>query len=199
MRTARLWTGLCVVGSGAVISCSDGSVTAPGQVNVTQPDPGDPSPRAIVHKDLLLGTALGGGPLNTLAITVAIGSPVCPPSPASPAEGVLVEAPSGKTPSHAVTRTAFVQVFEFPAVFTDLCQLVGAPLVATGNVFFSHTATQFFGPGSGPGSFVLQIRVHGIVDLVEGGQARLQAFGRLVIRPDGTLVRTEDSVKLTPI
>jgi hypothetical protein len=98
-----------------------------------------------------------------------------------------------------VTREANVQVFEFgPELLADPCDLLGAPLVATGTVFFTHIAT-FEAPGSAPGSFRIHVTVHGVVDLVEGGQARLQAIANFVLRPDGTLVKDQEVVKLTPI
>jgi hypothetical protein len=112
---------------------------------------------------------------------------------------MVVLTPSGKIPTHAVTQEANVQVFEFSAgIVTDPCDLLDAPLVATGTVFFTHIAT-FEPPGSAPGSFRIHVTVHGIVDLVEGGQARLRAIANFVIRPDGTLVKDQEPVTLQPI
>jgi hypothetical protein len=76
---------------------------------------------------------------------------------------------------------------------------VGAPLVATGTVFAKQTLNQVFVPGPGPGSLVVVVTVHGIVDLTAGGQARLHGSPRFVIRPDGTLVKDQELVTLTPL
>jgi hypothetical protein len=46
---------------------------------------------------------------------------------------------------------------------------------------------------------VVHVTVHGIVDLIEGGQARLHATVNFVIRPDGTLVKDQEPVTLTPL
>ncbi|HKT61015.1 MAG TPA: hypothetical protein VJQ46_13275 [Gemmatimonadales bacterium] len=158
---------------------------------------------AIVSKNFSFITSFGGAPRSDFAILVGTeGSvaDVCAAlAPPSQQRGIIVETPSGKIPSHAVSQDAPVRVFAHPGVFSGFCDLAGDPLVASGNVLFNQTVTQFNGPGGGPGSFAIQVTVHGIVDLVTGGQARLMAGARVEIRPDGTLVKDQEVVTLTPI
>jgi hypothetical protein len=202
MRSARLAVSLLSVV--LLPSCTDsGRVTAPAEADVARDGP---SHRAIVHRDVGTATALGGGPPTNLAVLVGTESSieaVCTDfstTTPSPQRGILVEAPSGKAPNHFVSREAFVQVFEYSAgIVTDFCQLVGAPIVATGRAFFTQSGNQIFGPGSGPGSFAIHVTVHGIVDLTAGGQARLHGAWRLEITPDGTLVKDQEPVTLKPL
>jgi hypothetical protein len=206
MRSVRLALAL-LLPVVLLASCADsGTVTAPAEIGAAHDGASGPSDRAIVIKDFGFASVLGGGPPTNLGITVAAEESVedvCADPfsvPLSPQRGILVITPSGKVPAHVVTREAFVQVFEYSAgILTDFCQLVGAPLVATGSVFFSQSMNQFFGPGSGPGSFVAHVTVHGIVDLIGGGQARLHATVNFVIRPDGTVVKDQEPVTLTPL
>jgi hypothetical protein len=53
--------------------------------------------------------------------------------------------------------------------------------------------------GTGRGSFVAHIVVHGVVDLVSGGQARLFASARVRVLPSGRLLFDEERVRLTPL
>lgn len=39
----------------------------------------------------------------------------------------------------------------------------------------------------------------GIVDLLDGGQARVLGTARVTVLPDGTLLLDEERVKLTPL
>jgi hypothetical protein len=49
------------------------------------------------------------------------------------------------------------------------------------------------------GSLVIHWTIHGTIDLVSGGQARLLAKAQVVVRPDGTLVLDNEPVSLTPL
>jgi hypothetical protein len=206
MRSVRLALAL-LLSVVLLASCADsGSVTAPAEIGAAHDGASGPSDRsgAIVIKDFAIASVLGGGPPTNLGIAVAAeGSveDVCADPfsvPLSPQRGILVITPSGKLPSHAVSREALVQVFEYSAgILTSPCQLVGAPLVATGTVFVTQTVTQF--AGSGPGSFVVHVTIQGIVELTAGGSARLHAAAQVVVRPDGTLVKDQEPVTLTPL
>jgi hypothetical protein len=182
----------------ALVGCTDRGITSPAGDDAIERSQAATFRGATIDRSSFVGTVFGGGPPQNLAVSVG-NATVCPFSPGSPAPLMIVQTPSGKIPTHAVTREANVQVFEFSAgIVTDACDLLDAPLVATGTVFFTHIAT-FEPPGTAPGSFRIHVTVHGIVDLVEGGQARLQAIANFVIRPDGTLVKDQEPVTLKPI
>jgi len=137
---------------------------------------------------------LGGDPSNPLA--VMIGFEVTPDQfcagnggvPGAPGQVVLT--PPGAVLVSESGRDLNVLVFEFGGgPVTDVCQLVGAPIIATGTGKFSaHFGVQDAGA-----------TVQGIVDLVSGGQARLFATARVTVRPDGTLLFDEEIVRLTPL
>jgi hypothetical protein len=208
MRFAHL-TRVPLLCAAASLSCTDSNrITAPAEVDVARDGAGGPSHRsgAIVIKEFGVWSVLGGGPPTNLGLTVAgeasIEDACADPFsvPISPQNGIVVITPSGQVPARGVTREAFVQVFEYSAgILTDPCQLVGAPLVATGRAFFIQTFNEFAGPGSGPGSFAVHVTVQGIVELTAGGQARLHADVQFVIRPDGTLVIDQEPVTLKPL
>jgi hypothetical protein len=166
------------------------------------------SPRsgAIVIKDLASAIGFGGGPPTNLALSAGderVIEDICadPVGGArSPQRGMAVVTPAGRIPFHTVTREAFLQVFQFSAgITTSPCDLVGAPLVATGRGFLTLTVNQLAGPGAGPGSFVVHATVHGIVELTAGGQARVHGIEQFIIRPDGTVVKDRELVTLTPL
>jgi hypothetical protein len=118
---------------------------------------------------------------------------------ASPSHSRFVFTPSGQIPSGTISREAHVEVVSLSTDPTDVCQMVGAPLVATGRVQASQIISQLFGPGSGPGAFVFHITARGIVDLTSGGRARLFAQLQAVLKPDGTAVIQRLHVALTPL
>jgi hypothetical protein len=209
MRFAHL-TRVPLLCAAASLGCTDSHqrITAPAEVDVARDGARRPSDRsgAIVIKDFAVWSVLGGGPPTNLGLTVAgeasIEDACADPNsiPISPQNGIIVITPSGQLPAHSLTREAFVQVFEYSAgILTHPCQLVGAPLLATGRAFVVQTFNQSAGPGSGPGSFVVHITVHGSVELTGGGQARLHGEAQVVIRPDGTLVIDREPVTLTPV
>jgi hypothetical protein len=194
-----------LVGVAAFLGCTEADrVTAPREIDPTSNLPNGVSARlgAIVNDNALI-TSFGGAPLSSLAVLVGTqGSieDVCAAvAPPSPQKGIFVETPSGKIPSHSVAQDAPVRVFEHPGPFSGFCDLAGDPLVATGSVVFSMTVNQFTGPGTGPSSFALHVTVQGVVDLVAGGQARLRAGARVEVRPDGTVVKDQEVVTLTPL
>jgi hypothetical protein len=204
MYMARL-ARVSLVFIAASVACTDNSnFSSPSGVDDANSSTGALSPRsgAVVGDNAFL-TVFGGAPGSNLALLVGTEGSAEDACAAlalpSPQNGIAVETPSGKFPSHAVSQEAPVQVFAFPGFLTGFCGLVGAPLVATGTVFFNQTVNQFPGPGTGPGSFAIQVTVDGIVDLVAGGQARLHAGARVEIRPDGTLVKDQESITLTPL
>lgn len=201
MYIARL-ARLSLVCAAASVGCTDsGSVTAPARTDAEHNSASPLSLRsgATIDRNSSVAALFGGGPPTNLVVSAG-NATVCPFSPGSPAPTITIQTPSGKFPAHRVTQEANVEVFEYSAgLITDACDLVGAPLVATGTAFFTLTTNQVTGPGTGPGSFVNHVTIHGVVDLVGGGQARLQARLQVVVRPDGTVVIDQEPVTLTPL
>jgi hypothetical protein len=87
-----------------------------------------------------------------------------------------------------------VQLFEFEGELTSHCDLVAAPLIATGTATFRSAFA--FTPG---GAIAGTIVARGTVDLVSGGQALLVVRDHTTIRPDGTPTRVETTITLTPL
>jgi hypothetical protein len=186
-----------------LVGCSDGdSVTAPADVKaLAEVDGMSQRPGAVVDKSGAFVVWFGGGPPTNLAVQVGIENPVedfcADPSSVtpSPQSAIVIFTPSGKVPTHTVSREAFAFVFEYSGgIVVDPCVLIGAPVVATGRVFFTQSVI-----GGGPGAFVFQVTAHGIVELTAGGLARLHGSGRFVVRPDGTVVKDQEPVTLTPL
>jgi hypothetical protein len=68
------------------------------------------------------------------------------------------------------------------------------PVLGTG------TANYTFEPVfTGQGAFVIHVTLQGVIDLVSGGQARVDATAQVTILPDGTLLFDEERVRLTPL
>ena len=86
-------------------------------------------------------------------------------------------------------------VYQFGAgPVSGFCQLAGVPVVGTGAGDFTYqliTAPR--------GTFVGHLSVHGLVDLVSGGQARLFATARVRVLPTGRLLFDVERVRLTPL
>ena len=108
----------------------------------------------------------------------------------------IVLTPSGGFHESATSREEEVPVlvFEFAGGLSSYCDLVGAPLIASGTVKYTFSAQL---PSSGILAF--SWTVHGIVDLESGGQARLFGSTRAVILPDGSVLFDESRVRLTPL
>ena len=67
-------------------------------------------------------------------------------------------------------------------------------IVGTGAGKFTFNASD-----GARGARVTHVTVHGTIDLVSGGQARVWATARVTFRPDGTLLFDVERVKLTPL
>jgi hypothetical protein len=112
-------------------------------------------------------------------------------SPDQPGSTQVVFTPPGgfhvKQSGHGLSVT----VYEFEGVLTgNVCELVGAPVVATGTANFTLTV----GGGTGAENAVVIIR--GVVDLTSGGQARLLATTHVLIRPDGSFAFDHTRISL---
>jgi hypothetical protein len=158
----------------------------------------------IVFRDII-GQFWGGDPRDQLALMVGFEASIAEVCAAmdplfgdvSPGIGRAVITPSGRAHFTAFSREARVVVVQYGAgnLGMDLCPLVGAPVVASGTVTYTYRAN-FDLNGAGQ---TLRATAQGIVDLASGGQARLDAVGRFVARPDGTVVVDVQRVQLTPL
>jgi hypothetical protein len=144
---------------------------------------------------------LGGDPSNPLAVQVGFDADltledICSGNFGIPnGLGQLIITPSGRALLHGSGRGVNVVVNQFGGgPVSDACQLVGSPVLGTGTGNFTYQLL-----GTGRGSFVAHIVVHGVVDLVSGGQARLFASARVRVLPSGRLLFDEERVRLTPL
>jgi hypothetical protein len=182
---------LLPLGGALVLGCAD-----------QQSPTASPAP-SFRAEHVTLGTAIffGGDPTNPLVVTAGYEAGITPADvcagnggiPQGVGKGVLT--PPGGFHGHTFGRDVNLVVFAFGGgPVTDACQLIGAPLVATGTGKFTFNVED-----SGPGATVLHATVQGVVDLASGGQARVFGTARVTILPDGTLLFDEERVRLTPI
>lgn len=165
-------------------------------------EPLAPSLRAE-HVPVFSPVLLGGDPSNPLAVQAGYeaglkAEDICPDTgehvdPNS--QGKAHFTPPGGVHISVSARDVSLVVYDFgEGIVTDVCQLVGAPVLGTGSGKYSTQLNV-----SGPGATVLHITVHGIIDLVSGGQARVHATAQVTILPDGTLLSDEERVRVTPL
>jgi hypothetical protein len=203
----------------ATAACSDTSAPVAPSTPTAKPtldnaaSASSGSGATIEHSDFPFGFLGGGDPRDNLAFFVGPLDPVqavrikCPdPSviaPVSPgARAKILTTPSGQVQVEAITRDAHIAVWQFTGPILSPCQLIDAPVVATGVVRYTVEQTNsnvLDGVSGGPGAATLHLEALGVVDLTSGGQARLHATARILIRPDGTLAFDVERVSLTPI
>jgi hypothetical protein len=182
--------------SGALLlGCGDQS--SPTAAN----DPARPEFGAerFLHLDAFL---LGGDPSNPLVLQAGYAAGVtmadiCADPFGQLFEGVgqIVFTPSGAALTHSLGRDISVVVYQYGGgIVTDPCPVVGAPILGSGTGDFSYTPLF-----TSAGTVAIHVTAHGIIDLVSGGQARLFAMARITVRPDGTLLFDQESVRLTPL
>jgi hypothetical protein len=199
--------GAVVVTLSAACSDADTPVTGPGAMAMAPVAARDASRGADVFRQalLLIGVVYGGEPSSGLAVSVGAVDPVgalaesCADPSAfimlAPGRAQVVTTPSGTTHNIASGDEVPVAVFAYGGgIVTSSCQLVGAPVVATGTVRYSLQLR--FGES---GAQVAHASAHGIVTLAAGGQARLWSMWRQVTRPDGTVVFDSEPVELKPL
>jgi hypothetical protein len=147
--------------------------------------------------------AIGGDPSNPLAMMVGYDAGTTPEQACDDPGGhgldligQVILLPTGGVQLRVSGKSINLVVVEFgQGPVTDVCQLVGAPIIATG----TGKAT-FEGLAPKPGAaFVAHVTVQGIVNLNAGGQARVLGTARVTVLPDGTLLFDEERVTLTPI
>jgi hypothetical protein len=187
-----------VVGVTLLVSCGERGAL-PTDENAAD-RPLKPVTRAEVIRDQV-GTAWND-PTTSLAVLLGFGAEV---TAAGLCEGnftlaskfaTIVFTPSGGFLAGAGGgRNVPVQLFDYDAAgLNSFCDLVGAPVVASGLASFKSPVLI---PPSG--GFVQTVTAHGIVDLTSGGQARLRVTGHITIRPDGTVQVERISITLTPL
>jgi hypothetical protein len=195
MRRSLLLSTAALAGA-LTLGCADQqSPTAPG-------DPPTPSLRA--ERVLALAPVfLGGDPRNPLAVQAGyeaglIADDICPDNgehvdPRAQGQGIFT--PVGGLIANVSAHDMSLVVYEFGGgIVTDICQLVGATVLGTGSANYSFELVF-----TGQGTFVIHITLQGAIDLVSGGQARVNATARVTILPDGTLLFDEERVRLTPL
>jgi hypothetical protein len=178
----------CIVASTLIFGCADQPTPAEPYAPVPEPTLGatnaPPASGATVVR-----APFGPGVLSghvQYAVAVGFEEPFAEhcndlESPNQQGSTLIVFSPSGRVHVKGSGKSVNVRVYEFPGVAASNCDLVGAPLVATGTVDFNLTVID--GP---PGAVHVGVKNHGIVNLIGGGQARLHATGFTLIKPDGS-------------
>jgi hypothetical protein len=200
---AGLTLGLALLAA----ACADGIAptaparsAAPGTVFAKGSSSG-----ATIARTGILGNWWGGDPRDQLALFIGFEVPiaeVCATgdqlSGVSPGTGKAVFSPTARIHFTSFSREAHAVVVQYGAglLGADVCPLVGAPVVATGTVKFTYRANNFSFVEPG---VVAHATAEGIVDLTSGGQARLFATTRMLVRSDGSLVLDVQRVRLTPL
>jgi hypothetical protein len=195
MRRSFLIPAAALAGAFALACGDQQSPTAPTDL----PTPSTSAERVTAFAPVILG----GDPSNPLAVQAGFeagltAEDICPDNgehvdPNANGQGIFT--PPGGVIVNVSARDVSLVVYQFgEGIVTDICQLVGAPVLGTGSGKYSLQLIF-----SGPGAIVLHATVQGIIDLVSGGQARVLATARVTILPDGTLLFDEERVRLTPL
>jgi hypothetical protein len=195
MRRSLLLSTAALAGA-LTLGCADQqSPTAPT-------DPPAPSLRAE-RVPVLAPVFLGGDPSNPLAVQAGYeagltANDICPDNGehVDPrVQGQAILTPTGGFISHTSAHDVSLVVYQYGGgIVGDICQLVGAPVLGTGSASYTFELVS-----TGQGAFVGHLTLQGIIDLVSGGQARVDATARVTIVPDGTLLFDEERVRVTPL
>jgi hypothetical protein len=149
------------------------------------------------------GFQMGGDPSNPLALQAGYAADVtaedicADPNQAlsGPQKGQDVFTPSGGLHERVSGRDVHLVLYQFGGgPVTAQCQLVGAPVLGMGTGDFTWNFS-----AAGQGRVIAHLTVHGTIDLVGGGQARVLGTARVLILPDGTVFFDEERVRLTPL
>jgi hypothetical protein len=145
------------------------------------------------------------GPNDVFAVAVGFEEPFADhcadlESPDQPGGAQIVSTPSGGKHLRMWGHDLSVVVFAFQGSATDYCRdLVGAPVVATGIADFTLASNDLVLGGAGPGADQVSVAIHGVVDLVSGGQARLFPTTQVLVRPDGSFGFDHARITLRPL
>lgn len=108
-----------------------------------------------------------------------------------------VSTPSGREQFTTPRQEVGVTVYQLVGEPTDLCSVVSGPIVATGTVTAVWGEKNVPPPGElGPGAGIQFVTLNGVVDLTEGGEARLLAGFKVRFDRSGDFVSETDFVRL---
>jgi len=108
-----------------------------------------------------------------------------------------VSTPSGREQFTSPRQEVAVTVYQLVGEPTDLCSVVSGPIVATGTVTAVWGEKNVPPPGElGPGAGIQFVTLNGVVELTEGGQARLLAGFKVRFNTSGDFVSETDFVRL---
>jgi hypothetical protein len=191
-----------------IASCTDSGVTTPSDTPLATFDANaPPTSGPNIVRGVPLAVVVGGVPGTDLVLVAGFGEPItaenCNTPENIPLSGDLnqqsVSTPSGREQFTTPHQEAEVTVYQFEGALSSLCDLVGAPVVATGTASATWGEHNVPPPGDlGPGAGTLRITFHGVLDLTTGGQARVFA-GFNYLYQDGEIVRFNEFVRLTPL
>jgi hypothetical protein len=191
-------TALCLACSDAPTSITEAELPALAAANA----PSTSGPK-VVRGPFQPGVL--SGPNDTLAVAVGFEEPFADhcadlESPDQPGSAQIVSTPAGGKHLTMSGHGLSVVVFAFAGSAMDYCaDLVGAPVVATGTANFTLSSNDLVLGGHGPGADQVTVSIHGLVDLVSGGQARLFATTQVLFRPDGSFVFDRARISLRPL
>jgi len=196
MRSGRFALSL-LLPIGLLGSCADStSVTVPAETQTPQFEAANaPSQSGPNVFRLPFITVSYSGFETDLAVAVGYDEPFADhcadlESPNQPGGTQIVVTPPGGFHSKESGQDVSVLVFEFHGpVIGDNCQLVGAPVVASGTAHLTFTINGHEGGAT----------VHGVVDLASGGQARLLVTTHTQFAPDGSIKFDHTRITLTPL
>jgi hypothetical protein len=182
----------CILASTLIFGCGDQPTPAEPYASGPEPTFGATVVRAPFGPGVLSGHV-------QYAVAVGFEEPFAEhcndlESPNQPGSTLIVFSPSGRVHVKSSGKSVNVRVYEFPGVAPANCDLVGAPLVATGAVDFNLTVVD-----GAPGAVHVGVKFRGVVDLVGGGQARLHATGFTLIKPDGSFAFDHVRIVLRPL
>jgi hypothetical protein len=191
----------CILASTLVLGCWD--QPSPAEPSATGPDPtlgatNAPSASGATVVRAPFGPGVLSGHVQ-YAVAVGFEAPFAEhcndlESPNQPGSTLIVFTPSGRVHVKGSGKTVTVRVYEFPGVAPSNCDLVGAPLVATGTVDFNLTVID-----GAPGAVHVGVKFRGVVNLIGGGQARLHATGFTLVKPNGSFAFDRVRITLRPL
>jgi hypothetical protein len=191
-----------------VASCTESDVTTPVETLRPMFDANaPPTSGPNIVRGVPLAVGVGGVPGTDMVLVAGFGESItvanCNTPENIPLSGDLnqqwVSTPSGREQFTTPHQEAEVIVYQFEGALSSLCDLVGAPVLATGIASATWVEHNFPPPGDlGPGASNFRITFHGVLDLTAGGQARVFAGFNYVVK-DGEIARFKEFVRLTPI
>jgi hypothetical protein len=207
MRLARFAPALLVIPAVQLAGCTDSGVTTPADAPPPTFAHANAPPTSGPRVQRGVPLSVGIGVVETgLAMVAGFATPLTHENCQSPQFSSIpipqqqVSTASGREQFTTSKQDVEVFVFRLEGGLTDICQVVDAPLVATGFASFTWGEKNVPPPGElGPGAGIVRLNTHGVLNLVGGGQARLFARFYLHFDPEGNLVTDTEIVRLTPL